>query len=181
MYVDPSDPRAKGKGAIRIKEVSSAPKENIVDGGTRRTPPKPSEPGPKKPKGFGGWFGTGMVLYNAGSTYFDQRAEGTSRLGSLAHAASELILPEFLGWKTHMALGFAPVIAHGVVSGAQNLAQTAREYERAVRDQSPFRTNTFVDSQQIYTMRQAGMALAEQSKYALQQTLIGNEAQYMHR
>ena len=137
---------------------------------------------PRKPKKGGmGWFGTSLALFNFGSTYFDQRAEGESRLGSLAYASKELILPEFLGWKTHMALGLAPALAKGVVSGLEGLAQTGREYERAARDQRPFRNNTFVDSQQIYTMRQAGLALAEQSKYSLQQTLIGNEAEYMHR
>ena len=132
-------------------------------------------------KSFGGPLGMFWAGQTAWSEYSDRREQGTSRLGSLAHAATELVLPEFLGWKTHMALsglGFLPGVA---VQGMQSVAQMGREYERAVRDQSPFRTNTFVDSQQIYTMRQAGMALAEQSKYALQQTLIGNEAQYMHR
>ena len=44
---------------------------------------------------------------------------------------------------------------------------------------APFSNATFVDTQQAYTMRQAGMQMAQASRYNLQQTLLGNEAQYM--
>ena len=39
----------------------------------------------------------------------------------------------------------------------------------------------FMDTQQLATMRQAGMELAKMSQYNLQQSMMGNEAQYMHR
>ena len=127
------------------------------------------------------WLGRGFIGYLGYSSYREHRDEGKTRLSSAAHAAYDLILPEFLGWKAHAFLTAATALPKMAIESGVNLSQTARQYEQAVRDQSPFQNNTFVDSQQIYTMRQAGMALAEQSKYALQQTLIGNEARYMHR
>lgn len=140
-----------------------------------------TDPGTQASKGFGKWFGLGLNAYFGLSSYMEHREQGEGRLSSAAHGAFDLVLPEFLGWKMMAGLWAAEAVPSMLVSGAQKISQMGREYERAVRDQSPFRTNTFVDSQQIYTMRQAGMALAEQSKYALQQTLIGNEARYMHR
>ena len=39
----------------------------------------------------------------------------------------------------------------------------------------------FMDTQQLATMRQSGMEMAKMSQYNLQQTLMGNEATYLHR
>ena len=52
---------------------------------------------------------------------------------------------------------------------------------RQTQNQMPFNAHTFVDGQQIYTMRQAGMALAQKAKYQVQAAQMGNEAQFMHR
>ena len=38
---------------------------------------------------------------------------------------------------------------------------------------------TFNDNQRAFTMRQAGMQLAKNSQYNLQQSLMGNEANYL--
>lgn len=67
------------------------------------------------------------------------------------------------------------------VSLYESLSQQQRQMEKIERQQGPFRNYTFVDGPQIYNMRQAGLALAAQSKYKLQQTMLGNEARYMHR
>ena len=45
----------------------------------------------------------------------------------------------------------------------------------------PFSNATFVDTKQAYTMRQAGMQLAQASKYNLQQAMLGNEASMMYK
>lgn len=199
-YIKNSDPRANGPTAVRIQEilddttvsstsgfrskqtVDPKPKAAPKSGGGSKPGTGPNPPGKKGLiAGFGGPLGFGLAAYTAFSGYKEAREEGHGRLSSAAHAATDLILPEFLGWKTHLALGAASFLPKAAVQGMQTVAQLGREYERSVRDQSPFRSNTFVDSQQIYTMRQAGVALAEQSKYSLQQTLIGNEARYMHR
>ena len=39
----------------------------------------------------------------------------------------------------------------------------------------------FMDTQQLATMRQSGMELAKMSQYRLEQTLMGNEAKYLHK
>ena len=39
----------------------------------------------------------------------------------------------------------------------------------------------FMDTQQLATMRQSGMEMAKMANYNLQQTLMGNEATYLHR
>jgi hypothetical protein len=39
----------------------------------------------------------------------------------------------------------------------------------------------FMDTQQLATMRQSGMEMAKMAQYNLQQTLMGNEATYLHR
>ena len=37
----------------------------------------------------------------------------------------------------------------------------------------------FNDTEQAYTMRQAGMAIAKRSRYNINQAMLGNEAKYM--
>ena len=133
-----------------------------------------------KSKGFSK-LGTGINLVMTAPNYFDYRKEGYTRMGALAETALDLVVPELMGLPAYLGYQAIKNAPGAIVSGAQSLSQMQRSYQRAIQDQSPFRANTFVDSQQIYTMRQAGMALAEQSKYALQQTLMGNEARYMHR
>jgi hypothetical protein len=39
----------------------------------------------------------------------------------------------------------------------------------------------FHDTQQLATMRQSGMEMAKMAQYNLQQTLMGQEASYLHR
>jgi len=122
-----------------------------------------------------------LVGHYAISQYSDYRQEGRGMLSSAGSAVFDAALPELMGFGPYLAyegISHAPSM---VIGGAQFVARQSRELERATRDQSPFRNNTFVDSQQIYTMRQAGLALAEQSKYALQHSLMGDEARFMHR
>ena len=123
----------------------------------------------------------GMTGYFGISAYNDARNEGKGRISAIGSGIMNVVLPEILGGGMYMALDFGSELPGLAVSGAQGLPRMAREQERVVRNQAPFQANTFVDSQQIYTMRQAGMALAEQSKYQLEQTIMGNEAQYLHR
>jgi len=126
-------------------------------------------------------FNLALSSYFAYDTYKEERAQGNSRLGSLGSAAMTFIMPELLSPMGYIGYEFLKAAPGLIYNGAQSISQQVRQMERAGRNQAPFQSNTFVDSQQIYTMRQAGMALAEQSKYALQQTLMGDEARFMHR
>ena len=126
-------------------------------------------------------FNLALSSYFAYDTYKEERAQGNSRLGALGKATLDFVMPEILGPWGYIGYELTKAAPGLIYNGAQTMSQQVRQMERNVRDQSPFRANTFVDSQQIYTMRQAGMALAEQSKYALQQSLMGDEARFMHR
>lgn len=124
---------------------------------------------------------TALFGYLAIGSYQDYRNEGKTRLGALGNAVMDFALPELMGFWPYVGYEFIKAAPGAALSAGQHISHTMRQMEQEGRNQAPFRTNTFVDSQQIYTMRQAGMALAEQSKYALQQTLMGDEARFMHR
>lgn len=126
-------------------------------------------------------IGTGIFGALAIGAYKDYRAEGQTRLGALGHATLDFVLPELMGIVPYIGYEFVKAAPGAALSAGQYISTTMRQLEREGQNMAPFRTNTFVDSQQIYTMRQAGMALAEQSKYALQQSLMGDEARFMHR
>lgn len=131
----------------------------------------------------------GMPAYFAYSGYQTARDEGHGVLNSMARSAAEYAMFDFMYGGLGLAGGIfipmgvellknAPSMA---VSAYDSLTQQSRQMERINRDQRPFQNYTFVDSPQIYTQRQAGLALAAQSKYKLQETMLGNEARYMHR
>jgi len=143
----------------------------------------PTEATKKKEKFWNGGrlFNLGLSSYFAYDTYKEERAQGNTRLGALGRATLDFVMPELLGPWGYIGYELVKAAPGAIYSGVQGLSQHVRQMERVAQDQSPFRSNTFVDSQQIYTMRQAGMALAEQSKYALQQSLMGDEARFMHR
>lgn len=132
-------------------------------------------------KGFSPGMGTAVNVLFGAMDYLSAREQGDGVFSSLGQAALGFALPEMMG--TQLYMGAIGVSALG--GFAMDMYESANQYmrskERAARDATPFKTNTFVDNQQIYTMRQAGMALARQSKYNLQQTTIGNEARFLHR
>lgn len=136
---------------------------------------------PEKILNGGRIFGAVVSGYFGYDTYKEERAQGNSRLGALGKATLDFVMPELMGIGGYIAYEAVKAAPGALLSAGQSISQQVRQMERSAKDQSPFRANTFVDSQQIYTMRQAGMALAEQSKYALQQTLMGDEARFMHR
>lgn len=129
-------------------------------------------------------FSVGSHLLNAAFAAWDYssaRDEGHGVLSSAGQAAIGFALPEIIGTGTYMGAMLVPALGGLAVDTYDYLNQQLRENERFVRNQNPFRSHTFVDGPQIYTMRQAGLALARRAKYDLQQTSIGNEARFLHR
>lgn len=122
--------------------------------------------------------GLGLSAYFGYQDYKDYRAQGQGFFGAAAGAIGTTIISEamhpalYLGMQ---ALGAVPSLATNAVLGLQ---QYGRQMHR--NKNTPFSTSTFVDTKQAYTMRQAGMQLAENSKYNLQQSLLGNEASMLH-
>ena len=77
-----------------------------------------------------------------------------------------------------LAVGAARAIPKGVVGGIEKIGTIQRQMDSQSRN-IPFSNAVFRDNQQIATMRQAGMQMAQRSQYNLQQTLLGNEAAYL--
>ena len=133
-----------------------------------------------------GSYSTGKIMSGIGQSLFyihDYNAykdEGKSTLGAIANTTIDNMLIPLLGWTPY--IGYEMIKASGSLVGAGlEIGAQARSFNQNIRNESPFRSRTFVDGQQIYTMRQAGMALAQQAKYKQVATMMGNEAQYMHR
>ena len=66
-------------------------------------------------------------------------------------------------------------MAVGAVEGISKMQRNMNRQARRI----PFNNSTFNDNQRAFTMRQAGMQLAKNSQYNLQQSLMGNEANYL--
>jgi hypothetical protein len=129
------------------------------------------------------WNNKFSVLMNthiALSTYKASRDEGSGVISSMAATGLDLSLSHMLGWKAYLALEAAKTIPALAVTGMEEYGK----YERTLakdRVARPFGNAVFEDSRNAFTMRQAGMALAQKSKYSMQQAMLGNEAQYMHK
>lgn len=122
------------------------------------------------------------ALVNLGfavSDYNEARNAGDGVVKAGVKAGAQFVAGEALGmWMMPvMALKAAPSM---VVSGAEALQNTTRKMNSTSRIQT-FGEAQFHDTQQLATMRQAGMEMAKMSQYNLQQSIMGNEAQYMHR
>ena len=138
-----------------------------------------SHPNAKKLFTAQGVFGVGMNLFNTVSTYKEERKEGKSVLGSAARAGVDFALGEVLGMK-YMGVMAAQALPRMAVKGLEGLGKLTREKNNMQRHEA-FGYASFQDTQQLATMRQSGMEMAKMANYNLQQTLMGNEAKYMHR
>ena len=95
-------------------------------------------------------------------------------LTSALSAAGDVALGS-LSMPLMLAKDVLPAVVEGGIDAYDKLSAHARSLQKQDRN-TPFQNATFVDSQQTYTMRQAGMNLARQGQYAAQQTMMGNEA-----
>ena len=123
----------------------------------------------------------GVTGYFGYQTYKDNRAQGNNIVTSTLAAGGEMVKNELLGLPGMLALGAIKGIPNLAVKGTMGLQKLSRQSARQrFGNSTPFYNATFTDTQQAYTMRQAGMQLAENSKYNLQQSLMGNEAAMLH-
>lgn len=125
-------------------------------------------------------LGFGVEAFFAISDYKQQRLEGKGKVGAALSAAGSALMFEAMGPIAGMAVSLLPQAPSMAMNAYLKANEVARSMDRASRN-SAFNNATFADSQQAYTMRQAGMQMAQASKYNLQQTLLGNEASVMHR
>lgn len=129
--------------------------------------------------GFSGMVSVGINTYLGVTGYKERRSQGKGKVGAAIETSADLIMMESMGFGLTIGLQAARAIPKLAVNGYMKMGSMARSMDR-MSINAPFANSTFSDSKQAYTMRQAGMQLAEVSKYNLQQTLMGNEASSMH-
>ena len=116
----------------------------------------------------------------AGHQYSSKRKEGSTVMGSGLSAAGKGALATVIGPGTMIAAGMASGGPQALVNTYERISQKTRSL-MATGDNAPFLHNNFYDNKQIFTMRQAGVSMMQQSKYDTELALQGNEAQFMHR
>lgn len=126
-------------------------------------------------KNFGHIMNAGIAI----SDYKDAREAGHSVARSTVKAGAEFVKGElFGGWyMAAMLAKSAPTMAVSAIEGINTMSRSMNSMSR----RQVFGDASFQDTQQLATMRQSGMELAKMSQYNLQQTLMGNEAEYLHK
>lgn len=120
----------------------------------------------------------GFALYSAWDAYDTSREEGNGVGVSLMKGAFEGTMSEILKPGASIMFGLLTEVPAMAINGIDTYNQYARQLGAVQRSQA-FQTAQFNDTEQAYTMRQAGMAIAERSRYNTQQAMLGNEAKYM--
>lgn len=122
---------------------------------------------------------SGVNILGAVGDYKAARRKGHGVISSAVRAGTQFAVYEALGaWALPVSLlQHAP---GAVIKGADMLYKENRRMNSAANFQV-FGDAQFMDTQQLATMRQSGMEMAKMSQYNLQQTLMGNEATYLHR
>ena len=114
------------------------------------------------------------------SDYKDARDSGKGVVGSAVKAGALFAAGEVLQgvmFPGVLLAGAIPKMAVGAIETTQKMTRQMNNMQRI----QTFGESYFQDTQQLATMRQAGMELAKMSQYNLQQSIMGNEAQYMHK
>lgn len=128
--------------------------------------------------GLGTVTNVGLGAYFGLDTYQEKRREGAGKISAMASGVLDAALPMMMTIPGYLALETLT----NTPSAAYEFAKWQAGYRRQLgRDQKQqaFQTAAFQDTQQTYTMRQAGMAIAERSKYNMQQARLGREAQFL--
>ena len=122
---------------------------------------------------------SGVNLLGAVGDYKTARRKGHGVISSAVRAGAQFAIYEALGlWALPVTL-----LQHtpgAIIKGADMLYKENRRMNSAANNQI-FGDAEFMDTQQLATMRQSGMEMAKMAQYNLQQTLMGNEATYLHR
>lgn len=124
-------------------------------------------------------FDIGLNAALAISDYKDARDSGKGVVGSAVKAGALFAAGEVLQGAMFpvMLASSIPKMAVGAIETTQKMTRQMNNMQRI----QTFGESYFQDTQQLATMRQAGMELAKMSQYNLQQSIMGNEAQYMHK
>ena len=125
-------------------------------------------------------WNAGLNMAFAVSDYKDARDSGKGVVSSAVKAGALFAAGEVLSGAMFpgvLLAGAIPKMAVGAIETTQKMTRQMNNMQRI----QTFGESYFQDTQQLATMRQAGMELAKMSQYNLQQSIMGNEAQYMHK
>lgn len=125
-------------------------------------------------------WNAGLNMALAVSDYKDARDSGKGVVSSAVKAGALFAAGEVLQgvmFPGVLLAGAIPKMAVGAIETTQKMTRQMNNMQRI----QTFGESYFQDTQQLATMRQAGMELAKMSQYNLQQSIMGNEAQYMHK
>lgn len=115
-------------------------------------------------------LGVGIYSYN------QTRSKGGSVEAGLAQASSDALIPLIAGPIKYLGI----MIAGNLPDMALDAYEKSAQYGRSIARSSnlTFSNAQFQDNEQIATMRQAGMQLAEESQFNMKNAMLGNEAKY---
>jgi hypothetical protein len=122
---------------------------------------------------------TGVNILGAIGDYKSYRRQGDNVISAGVKTAARFAIDEALGLWT-IPIAIVKNVPGAIIKGADMLYKENRKMNSAAGQQI-FGDAQFLDTQQLATMRQSGMEMAKMSQYNLQQTLMGNEATYLHR
>lgn len=108
--------------------------------------------------------------------YKTSREQGDSAFTAAATAIGDLALMSTMGPIPYMGVQAAMLLPGAAMSAYETGGQYARSLARQGKN-VPFGNATFVDTEQAYTMRQAGQMLLKRGE----QSILGREAQSLHR
>lgn len=128
--------------------------------------------------GLGNIANVGMAAYFGLDTYQEKRKEGAGKASAMISGAADAVLPMALSLPGYLAFEAVTSAPSAIYEFGKWQAGYRRQLGRDQKQQA-FQTAAFQDTQQTYTMRQAGMAVAERSKYNMQQARLGREAQFL--
>ena len=122
---------------------------------------------------------TGVNVLGMVGDYKQARREGHGVVSSAVRAGTQFAFAEAMGW-WYIPYSLVKEAPGAIIKGADALYKENRRMNSASTNQI-FGGAQFQDTQQLATMRQSGMEMAKMAQYNLQQTLMGQEATYLHR
>lgn len=125
------------------------------------------------------WLSIGLSTMTGVSTFNSERRQGKSAVGAIASGVVDGFLADVIGMPLYIGAIAARGAGGAMVKGYENMAQKSRSMQMA--GSQPFSANTFMESEQTYTMRQAGMNMIANSSMSSKKALLGSEAQMFHR
>ena len=111
-------------------------------------------------------------------TYDEARQSGDGVVSSALQAGGDFAATMLLGGPAYLGLMALSGAGSAGISAYNSLDQRRRQVGRDMR-QTAFSSAEFNDTEQTYTMRQAGMAIARRARGNADLVQLGNEAQFM--